>query len=181
MRRMIYIALTGILAIAMIGGASATETETKSGTASVNVTSDGVLSVTIDNASFDSVPYKFTDQSTTASIKVNVEDNRGNGTGWKVSLYGSDFQREDGTKFDIDHLALASAEVERTAGQIPTEINTHVVALGDESPGQVIASAPELQGMGHYTVDYSASLTVPGGTLVGEYKSTLYVSITSEP
>lgn len=177
MKKFLSMALVVWIMLASPGSLSAA-TE---GTASVRVTSDGTLSVSIDDAAFEDVPYSFDETSTESTVVVKVEDNRGTGAGWKISLHGSDFVNDDGASFDISNLALTAGTATTTAGQDVSGITTSGVTVSGDSSEVVIASAQQSAGMGHYTIEYPATLHVPGGTLVGDYKSTLTVDVATGP
>lgn len=177
MRRVISTLMASVVAISFLAGANAQTT----GTATVNVTSSGQRTVAIGNANFGPISYSFQDQDVNTPIVVTVTDNSGSGAGRNVTIFGEDFDRPDGRSFDIANLGLDTGVAESTAGQPATGVTAPGGTVTESSPGTTIASAPALQGMGAYTISYPATLTVPGGTLVGEYQSTLTVSIATGP
>jgi len=177
MRKVFGVVLAGMMALSTFGGVTAQD----QGSAIVTISSDGLRTATIEDATFTPVEYSFTDETATASIVVNVEDNTGSGAGWNVTLYGTAFERDTNTSFPVSNLVLGTGTAESTSGQAATGITATGITVGTASPGEKIASAALLSGMGHYTITYVGTLTVPGGTMVGQYESTLTVTITASP
>lgn len=175
MRKFTNFLIAGAFALSMV----ATGAVQAAPNAEVTITSTGSRVVSIEAIDFGDKTYSFSTQTATASAIVKVEDNTGSGSGWNVTLQGVDFERDASTKIAIGNLSLAAGTPASTAGQATTGITAPAITVGT-GPAK-IASAPALSGMGHYTITYPGTLTVPGGTLVGDYKSTLTVSITAGP
>lgn len=180
---------TGFLALSLaLSVASASAATSDDGTATVAITSaGGLLEVEIDNATFVSKPYDFAAQSTTGTIVVRAQDNTGTGLGWNVTVYGDDFT--DGATptphtFAVSNLGLSNNNVASTVGQPATTVTQSGTTSGMPSTSGTAAkilNANINNGSGRYTATYNGALNIPGGTLVGTYTSTLYVSISTGP
>lgn len=181
MKKLISIALAGLMALAWLAGAVAQESGTTA-TLNIQAANGGTLFVQIDNVTFQSVHYSFQNQQTSATVVVRAEDTRGSGQGWNVTIRGTNFQSQSGTgaSFEISNLALGNGSVDRTEGMLTEGISaTSLNNMSDQA--QKIAVAQQNKGMGKYRISYPATLTVPGGTPAGDYHSTLTVAITSGP
>lgn len=177
MRKIMGTIFALLIAFASVSSAAAQDT----GSATVIIESDGVLVATILDATFGTVPYDFADQTASTDIVVNVEDNTGTAAGWNVTLFGTDFIRDGATTFPVSQLVLGTGTPVSTEGAGVDGVTAPGITAGSTSPGEKIASAELLAGMGVYTITYPSTLTVPGGTLVGQYQSTLTVTITTGP
>lgn len=173
------------------GGAQSAPTAT--GNATIRVTSDtntNYLAVSITNADFGGVPYSFQNQTRSGSLTVGVIDTRGTAAGWNVTLSASDFQTATGSQFfDISNLSLTPGTqigVPYVTGD-PVPSTAGLTASGaapvqETGTGSTkIWSAGVLAGAGQFALPLTGSLTVPGGTLVGDYTSVITVSIVSGP
>jgi hypothetical protein len=181
-----------ILASSLTMGA-AQSAPTATGNATVRVTSDtttNYLAVSINSADFGGVPYSFQNQQANASLTVGVTDTRGSAAGWNVSLNATDFRNGDGSQFfGIGNLSLvAGTQVGQpyiSGDPMPSTANmtafsaAPVQKTGDSTTK--IWSAAELAGAGKFELPMAGTLTVPGGTLVGDYTSVVTVSIISGP
>ena len=177
MRKIVITLLASILAFTMVASAAAQ----LSNTATVTITSTGALVVSVQSASFGTHPYSFSAQPVTGNIVIGVQDNTGSGAGWNVTLLGGPFSRDANTSFPISNLALAAGTPVRDAGQAVTAGLTTIGLSPVSGTAQKVASATTLNGMGQYTVTSVGTLTIPGGTLIGTYNSTLTVAINSGP
>lgn len=181
-----------ILASSLTMGAAQSAPQA-TGNATVRVTSDtttNYLAVSITNANFGAVPYSFQNQQATGSLTVGVVDTRGTAAGWNVSLDATDFRTGDSSQFfDINNLGLGAGTqiglpyssgdpAPSTANMTPQSVSpVQKTGVGTSK----IWSAAELAGAGKFELPMAGTLTVPGGTLVGEYTSVVTVSIVTGP
>jgi len=149
---------------------------------------NGTVSISIsesDEDTFDDVTYNYT--TTTPSygdFVVTVTDQRGTAAGWNVTLQGTNFERQQnksvGQDIAIGQLGLIPRTPTRVsnAGTTPVAVNT--IGSMSTSPNQ-FWQANSNQGDGVFQTVVDGTLTVPAGTLVNTYKSTITASITFAP
>lgn len=149
---------------------------------------NGTVSISIsesDEDTFDDVTYNYT--TTTPSygdFVVTVTDQRGTAAGWNVTLQGTDFERQQnksvGQDIAIGQLGLIPRTPTRVsnAGTTPTAVST--IGTMSTSPSQ-FWQANSNQGDGVFKTVVDGTLTVPAGSLVNTYKSTITASITFAP
>jgi hypothetical protein len=175
--------LAGGLALTMVAGVSAQSVDGGEADVSVITNNNGVLTVEIADASFGSHEYSLLDQDADpADIVVTVTDSRGSDTGWNVTLNGSPFSSlTTSTPFDASNLVLGQSTVASyDNGNYPTDgISGYPAAVADAPSVATIISAAPGNGTGKFDVTFADStLNIPGGTLVGDYMSTLTVTLT---
>jgi hypothetical protein len=128
-----------------------------------------------------SVPFSFSDQTVSGSIGFVVT---GAGcSGWATSIVTSPFVYSGaftGIPIPATNLRLTSV------GQ-PTVISgsgdgvRSVQATRDLSAPQTVLRAETNAGTGRYQQDLGIALTVPGGTVIGSYQSTITIMTSSAP
>lgn len=174
-------ALALMLAAGIAGGALAAETA--DGDVDVEIipmAEGGVLSVSITSLNLGQLEYSLTPQHAGGHIDIHASDLRGNADGWYVVLSGTDFDAAD-DEFAVDNLDLSNGVVTtidpsgHATNAAPQQAVTPAT-LADNGT-QVLTAAPRV-GAGKYKLTYEADLNIPAGTLVGEYQSTLTVTIT---
>jgi len=148
-------------------------------TASVQITpnENAPLSVSITGGTFVAKDYSFADQTTTGSLTLGATDERGNQGGWTVSLAATDFV--DGSRsIPVSGMNLVPGTPSRvgTVGTAPVAHTSPVITPSTISA--TIWSAPAGEGDGQFSLPVEGTLTIPGGTLVGTYVSTVTVNIT---
>jgi hypothetical protein len=182
------IALVAAFMILMGSGAAALAQDqpNDTGDATVAITVDpneNFLAVAVTDVDFDEWPYSFTAFDVDGNLTVTVTDTRGTAAGWNVNLSATDFARADNAYFfDIGNLSLLSGGVTDLAyGGIAA--NATCIAASSLSEvdglGQEILSADVDCGMGLFELAMNGTLTIPGGTLVGVYESTVTVEFAS--
>lgn len=185
MKRILRPLLASFLGLSMIVGASAQQAapveQEAPAVVEVEKNPDGELSIEISAADFEAVPYSLTDQTVDADIVVTVTDDRGSDLGWNVTIVGKDFT--DGTStFDVENLVLSSETIVTGSPGSTQGITTSGGSVPEGPDSAKIITAETGSGTGQFTVTFEDSeLTVPGGTLVGEYESTLTVSVSTGP
>ncbi len=183
-------AMTLMVSTALTGGAAVPSTDDSTAIVDVQVKGieNGTVSILIEESSgdtFDDVTYNY--QTTTPSegdFVVTVTDERGTAAGWGVTLQGTDFLRQNhptlGQDIGIGQLGLIPGTPSRlsTAGTTPTTVSN--IGVMTSSP-QTLWVANENQGDGQFQTIVAGTLTVPAGTLVDTYKSTITAVITFAP
>lgn len=167
------------LAIGISLPAWAQTTDTGSATVEIVAPDTGTVSATISDVNFGQLTYSFEDQTATGTVTITATDDRGTAGGWNLTLQGTDFNNGGTETFAITNLNLTAGTVTTTGGNgtapvasANTPVTTTAAAALTAAPGT---------GDGSYSNAKDATLTVPGGTLVGTYTSTLTVEITEAP
>lgn len=171
----------GALSLGIVSSAGAQTGDTGSATVTIE-TNEGGLTALISDVNFGTFPYSVADRAVDGTITINVEDNRGTQVGWDLYLSGTDFS-EAGTPtttFPISALSLDAGTVTETS-TIGSVAPTSSAASPVTNASAVVMTAAAGEGDGHWENERSATLTIPGGTLVGTYESTLTVSFTAAP
>jgi hypothetical protein len=149
---------------------------------------NGTVSIIITESAtdqFDNVTYTYaTDTPSYGDFDVTVTDERGTAAGWGVTLQGTDFLRQSNPTLGLDipiaKLALVPNGPTRVsnAGTIPTAVSP--ISQMSSAPRTLWTASPN-QGDGVFTSVVDGTLTVPAGTLVNTYKSTITAVITFAP
>lgn len=171
-----------VLATGIAGSAFAAEDD--SGKASIEIVpmSDeaGVLSVSISDMNFGSLPYSLVDRDVDGTATITASDMRGTAGGWNVTLTSTDF--DEG--MDISNLSLSAGAVSTTStnsdhssAAVPAMTGVNSVVAGETF--NVLTAKPGT-GAGSYSAEYNTNLHVPSGTLVGEYDATITVTISGD-
>ena len=171
---------TGLAALVVAAGlTSGAIAQTATGDLEVEITpaTDGALSVQISDLFFGQHEYSLQPRDVDGEITIGATDDRGSADGWTVSLSGEHFV--EGT-FTIDNLGLTGGDVEIISDTgHPTEqapITQDAIPIMTEAT--TVLSAEPGTGAGDYEAGYGATLTIPAGTLVDTYETTLTVTIT---
>lgn len=165
-----------LMTVGAFGGAYADST-----TADVNVKvgapSNAVLAASITGGRFSDVSYRAGNsfQNASGQIVVTATDTRGTGTGWTVSLSSNgDFTSADNS-FSVSNLSLQSGSVQGRDNASVNGITPQAITSAGSS--QAVMVAAKKSGLGVFDDTIQGTIKVPDGTLVGDYKTTLTVSI----
>jgi hypothetical protein len=127
------------------------------------------------------VPFSFSDQPVFGSLAYVVT---GAGcSGWATSIVASPFVYSGSTA----GTPILASNFRLTAVGQPTVITgsgdgvRSVQATGDLSAPQMVLRAATNAGTGRYQQDLGIALTVPGGTVIGSYQSTITIMTSSAP
>jgi hypothetical protein len=169
-----------VIAVALTSLASVAVAED---TVTQEITS-GSFSAVVADATLTSVAYSNTATSSTGTLMLTVDDSRGTGTGWNVTISSGNFIYGGGSLIGEDILA---------SGFQTTGFGTLVVNAGQASPaltagagGTLSAAVPVLSaasgaGSGNYTQPINVSLAIPAQSQAGTYVAELEVTITDGP
>jgi hypothetical protein len=173
-----------LIASTAIAGAAQT-VPSDSTNVDINVTSEGVLSVVVDEKEeFRDIEYSFNEQTVEGALSVTVTDERGTAEGWSFNLRASNFTglaSGPGDSFPASGLGLEYDDVDVNAGNPDTTGISGYGIASVSGTGQKIADASEGYGNGEYELSYPGELRIPGDTLVDTYTSTVTVEAVSAP
>jgi hypothetical protein len=147
---------------------------------------DGTRSADLSSLTFDPLNYSNTDQLSTGMMTLTASDNTGTGAGWNITIQSSDFAYSGDYEGSAIPAANASVNTpgtpELASGQAISAEEGPYAGLGGslDTPRKVIF-AGEGGGKGTYTQELPVQLTVPGGSLVGTYTSTITVTMSAGP
>jgi hypothetical protein len=165
-----------ITAIAVAGTVTATATVTGAGSLSLSHGTTASISDTLDG----------TDQSVNYTLPLTMNDLRGTGTGWNLTMTSTTFT--NGTQnLATTASSIASATSACTVGGActnPTNAITYPlnVPAAATAPAAVkVFNAAATTGMGRFTVTPSINVAIPGNSYAGTYTSTLTIAAVSGP
>ena len=174
--------------LALIAAATTTtfaaETASDSENVDIVISSDGVLSVVVEESKvFPDVDYSFDEQVKDGELTVTVTDLRGTAAGWTFNLRANgNFEGANTTdSFPVSGLELTFDSVTPISGNSDTTGIVGSGIPGVSTTGQEIVDADQGYGNGEYDLLYLGALTIPGDTLVDTYTTTLIVEVASAP
>ncbi len=161
--------------------------QSSSGDSSVSITgnvSENYLAVQITAGNFAPRPYSFTEQTTTGTVTIAVTDTRGTNAGWGVNIAGGAFTGSAGS-FAATNLGLVPGAPQAISGACGVTTSASgqtagAIASISSSPSR-IWTANSGSGAGCFQLPVSATLSIPGETLIGEYTARITVSIAAAP
>jgi hypothetical protein len=171
------------LTLALPAGAMADTTDT----------SGDVIGTTLDfsapgTASWDAgVTLNGTDQAATFTVPTTVNDKRGTGAGWNLSVTSTQFTKAGGKTLPANAATMTGVTSACAGGTCTNPTNAvgyglPVPADNDELPTPVkFFNAAADTGMGQFTVTPSVDVSVPANSYAGTYTSTLTLAATSGP
>lgn len=157
-----------------------------------NVTvSGGSLALTAHPTApdFTGVTLNGTAQTTNTTLDVfEVNDSRGTGDGWNVTVSATQFTEHDGSIYVASGRTLPTASLSMAAPTVAADGTTSPVPTMTAGPYTIdgasvkIASAAVDAGMGAYDFSTSAlTLTVPSNAYAKGYRSDLTVTLATGP
>lgn len=154
--------------------------------------SGGTLGITTDPTvtNFGAVTLDGTAKTTTATLDAfEVNDSRGTGEGWNVTVTATQFKQHDGTNYVVDGKTLATGSLAMAAPTVAADGTTSAAPTLTAGPydvdvasGVKVASAAVDTGMGKY--DFTAgdlTLSVPASAYAHTYRSDVTVSVVTGP
>ena len=165
-----------LAAAALAGTVTATATVTGAGALSLSHGATATISDTLDG----------TDQSVNYTVPLTMNDLRGSGAGWNLTMTSTTFNTGTQT-LATSASSIASVASSCTAGGTctnPTNAITYplTVPAGATAPTAVkVFNAAANTGMGRFTVTPSINVSIPGNAYAGSYSSTLTVAAVSGP
>lgn len=173
-------------------GALAPAAQATTDPTNVTVTAAELTLGTVSVGDFGSVTLDGTVNTTTATMPAfAVDDSRGSGAGWSVTIGATEFAEWSGTAYvasgktiGASHTLLGHATVAKndaTSSTAPT-MTAGDYTLDAGSAVKIASAAADGSGMGSYSITPGAlSLTIDADTYARNYRSDVTVSLTSGP
>lgn len=182
-----YLGFVIILAMAIGGTAIAAFAD--SGTAKVAVNAGSLTLAGVTNVSAAPVTLTGDDQTTTYSMALTVDDARGSGAGWNLSITSTAFTTGS------QSLSNTASSINATPTVACSSIGGHCTSPDDSAitypvgvPAGVIAppavkffDAKVSTGLGKFTITPIVTLSIPGNTYAGTYISTVTIALNIGP
>lgn len=158
----------------------------------VTVTAAEITLGAISVGDFGAVTLDGTVNTTTATMAAfSVNDSRGSGAGWSVTIGATEFAEWDGSAYVANGKTIGAsrtslgnatvAKTDETSSAAPT-MTAGAYTLDAGSAVKIASAAADGSGMGSYTITPGAvSLTVDADTYARNYRSDVTVSLTSGP
>lgn len=148
----------------------------------------GSLAFSATDAPVFSATLNGTDQDVTDTIDIDVNDARGSGAGWSLSITSTQFKTsgQDPRTLSTSAAAITGATVACDAGTCtaPTNSTSYPVGVpaGTQAPtaAEFFAAAAD-SGMGDFTIRPTLRLRVPANTYAGTYTSTITITNGTAP
>ena len=165
-----------LAAVAVAGTVTATATVTGAGSLSLSHGATASVSSTLDG----------TDQSVSYSLPLTMNDLRGSGAGWNLTMTSTTFT--NGTQ----NLATTASSISAvtsacTAGGTctnPTNAISYPLTIpaAATAPAAVkVFNAAANTGLGRFTVTPTVNVAIPGNSYAGSYTSTITIAAVSGP
>jgi hypothetical protein len=160
-------------------GASATATGTLTGsTLSLSTAATPSFSANLDLG--DSTP--------TYTVPLTIQDTRGTGVGWNLTLTSTTFTTGGGTPslLATNASSLTGVTSSCTTGTCTSPVNAQtypiaVPAAGTAPAAVKIFNTSANNGMGKFTITPTIGVTVPQNAFAGSYTSTVTLSVVTGP
>jgi hypothetical protein len=188
-KRSIRFYLGFALILAMAIGGSAIAAFADSGTASVAVHAGSLTLTGVTNVSAPPVTLTGDDQTTTYSMGLTVDDARGSGAGWNLSITSTAFttgsQSLSNTASSI--LVAPTVACSGVGGHCTNPDDSAItypvgVPAGASAPTAVkFFDAGANTGLGKFTITPTVTIAIPGNTYAGTYTSTVTIALNVGP
>lgn len=176
--------------LALAGAANAATITSAAPTASALVAAGTLSFVSAPGSiTFPGLALTGTNQTTSATLPIDVGDNTGSGAGWNVTATSTQFSNGTNTLPDgsvtvnpaptlaCDNLSACTLAVESNTISYP-----YTLPEGTTAPTATkIFDATAGTGMGNQTFSPTFTLAVPAGSYSGTYTSTVTFSLVSAP
>jgi hypothetical protein len=165
-----------LAAVAVAGTVTATATVTGAGSLSLSNGATASLNSTLDG----------TDQSINYTLPLTMNDLRGTGAGWNLTMTSTTFTSGSNT-LATSASSIAAVTSSCTGGGTctnPTNAISYPLTLpaATSAPAAVkVFNAAANTGMGRFTVTPSINVSIPGNSFAGSYTSTVTIAAVSGP
>ncbi len=177
-----------ILTMAIGGSAIAAFADSGTG-ASVAVTGGSLSESGPTSVSATPVTLTGDDQTTSYTLGLTVNDPRGNGSGWNLTITSTLFDDGAGHQLDSGASNIGAAPTVSCisgGGHCTSPINSVTypvgVPAGSPAPAAVkFFNAALNSGLGKFTITPTITVAIPANTYAGTYTSTVSVAIVTGP
>jgi hypothetical protein len=173
----------------MVIGGSAIAAFADSGTATVAVNAGSLTLAGVTNVSATPVTLTGNDQTTTYSMALIVNDARGSGSGWNLSITSTTFTTGS------QSLSNTAASINTAPAVVCSGVGGHCTNPSDSAITYPVgvpagASAPPAvkffdaaasSGLGKFTITPTVTIAIPGNTYAGTYMSTVTIALSIGP
>ena len=165
-----------LAAVAVAGTVTATATVTGAGSLSLSHGTAASVTDTLDG----------TDQTVNYTLPLTMNDLRGTGAGWNLTMTSTAFSNGSQT-LATNASSIASATSSCTAGGTCTNPTNSIsypltIPAAATAPAAVkVFNAAANTGMGRFTITPSINVSIPGNSYAGSYTSTLTIAAVSGP
>ena len=174
------LSVTGVLALGLAAPVGAVNEVTQGVTA-------GGLTATIADLTMNSAGYSHSEQLSTSTLRLNIDDLTGSDAGWNVSVQSGDFVWSGA----VPAKDIGAANFEITMANLPVVVLGQAVAAFPIQPATgstgtldnaiTVVTSSAAFGNGSYYQDLDVTLTIPGDSPLGTYTGTLITTISSGP
>ncbi|HWB22441.1 MAG TPA: WxL domain-containing protein [Gaiellaceae bacterium] len=165
-----------VAAVAVAGTVTATATVTGAGALSLSHGTTASVTDTLDGS----------DQSVNYTLPLTMNDLRGTGAGWNLTMTSTTFTNGTQT-LGTSASSIASVAAVCTAGGSCSNASNSIsypltVPAAATAPAAVkVFNAAASTGMGRFTITPSINVSIPGNSYAGSYTSTLTIAAVSGP
>jgi hypothetical protein len=176
--------------LAFAGAANASAITTASPTANASIVAGTLSFVSAPgDITFPTLVLTGTNQTTTATLPIDVGDNTGSGAGWNVTATSTQFTNGTNTLPDgsVTVNSAPSAVCDTGSGCTPAVESSAITYPYTLPEGATAPTATKIfdakagTGMGDQTFTPTFTLAVPAGSYSGTYTSTVTFSLVSAP
>ena len=166
-----------LAAVAVAGNVTATATVTGAGALSLTHGASASVSSTLDG----------TDQVASYTVPLTLNDARGSGAGWNLTITSTTFSDGSGHSLGTGASSVSSVSSACVAGgtcTAPTNAISYplTVPAAASAPTAVkLFNSAANTGLGRFTVTPTINVTIPGNAYAGSYSSTVTVAAVSGP
>jgi hypothetical protein len=128
-----------------------------------------------------------TDQAATFTVPTTVNDQRGTGAGWNLTITSTRFTKAGGKTLPANAAVMTGVTSACDAGTCTDPTNAVAYGLPVPADSDVLPdpvkffNAAADTGMGKFTVTPSVDVSVPANAYAGTYTSTITLAATSGP
>jgi hypothetical protein len=183
--RLSFWAILALVAVLALAIASPSFADSVTGSASVLA---GTLNLeATDDPTFAATTLDGTDQTQTDSIAISVEDFTGSGAGWNLQITSTLFDSGSHTLADTA-LTILGVSALCNVGQCTNPTNSVGDVYPFSVPAAAVAPGPGKffnaavdTGLGSFTVTPQFQIAIPADTYIGDYVSTVTITLAAAP